>query len=429
MKNFLMYALGIIILSSGLFLASCNKSDDLDNEVIENSAENASTRDRLDSPTMTRDRYVFRDTTHLKDFYGALSDIYDRDEETFIRTIQGLGRVKTVFLKQLNDEFTKVEDAYQPFLSDPVMAAILNEHFEMQVGDALITYVNNEKILGSLASDTDVQRQIRAMEKGREITPRNIPAGAYWGDDTELESFLGGGWCGCNIKVEQIDCEVMRVSGKCSNFWGNDGNGFLRIYRTDFQNPLPPANHLIQSGNVNGNFQFDIDVSSSFPTSKSVFAHVDPSCFTGQNKWAFNEFSENGSCDKSEKTETGAQFTSNLSSVMIYRTSNYENFWNYYHSAQIWSYSLSNGRFRRQNARLSTRIDATKRIESCNVYETENETKTCSSCSYKRARVNAGIWGYPQFYHCDGDVVGTYSKTHSSGSFSAVLPLDFECCE
>lgn len=439
MKTFkVLRAISIIIITVSVFFSCSQDTGVLSNP---NLTTNIESRDRdsdsdFDLPSVVEDRYSFRDFDHLTSYYQSLDALYSEDDQAFNNVVSADRRgVNTVHNKLINDEFVNPENRYQPFLSDPIMMSIVNENFEFEVENVLITYFNNSDLLISDPNDRETQNAIRNMQKGGELDFSSIPKRAYWGEDTNTRSLKP--WCGCEIKIEQISCNEVRVFGTCKNFVWGDGEGLVQIFLSNsqsFPGPDPFGNPPtpLESHNVDGGFSFTITLNPTQP----IFIHAlaDPNCITGNNKRVTLEFDpDTGACDFNERATPYFWAQDNGVQGFSHRTSYYKNFWSSYEEAKMWSKWWDGSKWKSNNSELRVNIDAIRKNNECFQFDDEDETKICY-CKDKRARVNSGISGQQNFvHHCDGDVTGTFQKTLNwqgmTWSIDAVGEVDFECCE
>ena len=389
-----------------------------------------------DLPGVNGDRYSFRDFAHLTTYYRSLDGLYSEDDQGFNEVVASNRRgVNTVHNKLINDEFVNPEDRYQPFLADPIMMSIVNEQFEFEVDNVLITYMNDNDLLICDPNDAETKNAIRNMTKGGALDFNSIPAGAYWGEDTNMKSLKP--WCGCEIKIEQISCNEVRVFGTCKNFIWSSGEGLVQIFISN--SPFFPGPDILgnpptpnQSHNIDGGFSFTVTLNPTQP----IFIHAlaDPDCFVGDTKRVTMEFDPTeDACDFNERSTPYHWAQDNGVQGYSHRTSYYKNFWSSYEEAKMWSKWWDGSKWKSNNASLRVNIDAIRKTDECVQFEHENETKTCH-CKDKRARVNSGISGQQNFvHHCDGDVTGTFRKTLNwqgmTWTIDAVGEVDFECCE
>jgi len=343
--------------------------------------------------------------------------------------------VNTVHNKLINDVFENSRDRYQPFLTDPIMMAIVNEHFEFEVDNVLITYMNNSDLLICDPNDSVTKNAIRTLSKGGVLDFNSIPSGAYWGEDTNVRSLKP--WCGCEIKIEQISCNEVRVFGTCKDFAFGSGEGLVKIFITNSQSfpgpdplgnpPTPNQSHIIDGG-----FSFTVTLNPTQP----IFVHAtaNPDCFVGGTKTALLEFDpDEDACDFNERDTGWLWAQDNGVQGMSYRTSYYKNLWSSYEEAKIFSKWWTGSKWEPSSQDLRVEIDVIRKNDLCIKFDEENEIKTCH-CDNKRVRVNSGISGEKNFiFHCDGDVTGIYKKTMNwqgmTWSIDAVGEVDFECCE
>ncbi len=291
--------------------------------------------------------------------------------------------------------------------------------------------MNNSDLLICDPTDTETQNAIRNMSKGGALDLNSIPERAYWGEDTNPEALIP--WCGCNINIEQISCNEVRIFGTCKNFIFGDGGGVVNVFLTN--SPFFPTTGSIlpnQEHNADGNFSFTITLNNT----SSIFIHAsaDPNCFFNNLATSTLEFDPDADdCDFNERETPFNWAQDNGVQGYSYRTAYYKNFWSSYEEAKMWSLYWDGSKWKPNNAELRVNIDAIRKNSECVQFEHEDETKTCN-CKVKRARVNSGISEKKNFvHHCDGDVTGTYKKTLNwqgmTWAIDAVGEVDFECCE
>lgn len=315
------------------------------------------------------------------------------------------------------------------------MMTIVNEHYEFEVGNVLVTYMNNSDFLISDPNDSATKNAIRNMPKGGELDFNSIPKGAYWGEDTNAASLSP--WCGCEIKIEQISCNEIKIFGTCKNLVWGSGEGLVQIFITNspfFPTPDPYVNPPTpyQSHRIDGGFSFTITLTPAQPI--FIHASANPDCFIGGVQTASYKFDPNeDACDFNERDTGWLWVQDNGVQAMSYRTAYYKNFWSSYEEAKMYSLFWTGSKWKSGNSDLRVEIDTHRKNSVCSEFEHENEIKTCY-CKDKRARVNSGIFGKKNFvHHCDGDVTGIYKKTLNwqgmTWSLDAVGEVEFECCE
>lgn len=435
MNNIKLNLLGMCFAFGLLTMFSCSQENELvptQTEGVKSEVQLRSDAD-LNYPSQIEDRLSFTDYEHMASYYQGLDAIYTEDDQYFNDLVlENFSEFTSVHSKLMNDEFVNPDDRYQPFLTDPIMMSIVNENFEFQVGDLLITYMNNREILTSDPGDEELQSQIRDMEKGVELDFSAIPDGASWGEDTN-EIFFSP-FCGCDVNIEKIDCSVVRVFGTCKT-WSTNGDGVISIFTT--QDPNFPdlgsffAPDPIQVHDVNGNFSFTLDLNNS------VFVHVmaDPSCWGGGNATDSFDFDPDAkSCDSGEK-DTGWLWEGNGSVHGIsHRTSNYMTGAEFFAEAKMYCKWWNGSSWQKSKQQLTVSIDEVKKNNgNCNQFLVEDKTESCSSCSDKRARVHEGALGIFKVAHCTGDVNGAYQMdifwqgvTYTTTAEGSV---EYECCE
>jgi hypothetical protein len=430
MKKIVVFIFLFGIITSGLYFYSCNK----DSIIVESTFEkNIPIEVRktwnLDFPSLNGDRLMFDDVQHFEDYFEDLTEIYEQDLSGFIDTILNNDRIDCVFEKLYSDEYTSTSGSYEPFLSDPVMMTIVNQYYEFQIDDVLVTYMNDEEIIICDATDSSTRDTIRNLTKGSRIDVEDIPTLAYWGEDDNLQALVGK-WCGCEVYVEVIDCDNVRIFGSCKNTVWGDGEGDLDIWITTSSSWPEGTFQPTYSYEVDGSFEFIIDMSYA-QSIKWIHVKADPNCIFGQNVYVSFEFDPtDDQCDFNE-ANTGYLYKTSGNEQIKFKVSYYKNFWSSYEETQLFSrtWDSNENEYVRTNANLTATIDASRRGPACGVVETEDETDNCSSCSYESVRVNSGIFGAKRWlYHCDDDVEGSVRKVRNNITIIDSETLDFDCC-
>ena len=150
---------------------------------------NANTSLNLTQPSVNGDALRFETLEDFEAFYNHLNALYDEDDQKFNQIVEAF-EVNTVHNKIANDVFTNPADRYQPFLLDPVMMAISNEHLEFQIDDLLITTITNDAFLISKNDDADTKASIRLMKKHKSLNVEEIPVRAYPVFDDNMQNLL-----------------------------------------------------------------------------------------------------------------------------------------------------------------------------------------------------------------------------------------------
>lgn len=423
MKNVIFAIFAILFV---FLVVSCSK-DEIKESTVNGQNINNRSKNEIRKPEIRNDILYFSDIEHFKDYYTSMSDLYDADDQLFINSMIRGEEFVTVFNKKLNDSFTHPEDRYQPFLSDPVMQIIANENFEFGIGDNLISYINNDEILTSNIDDVSIRNQIRNMPKGQPIKLEDIPKGAFWGSDTNIESFAPP-LCGCDIEIEKVTCTSYRVKGNCKNLVGQDGDGKLVIILKDKPRELGGFEIPIISVNTNGNFEHIFEINPSMD-GLTIMASIDPDCIAGGTKFKNLLIDIDAqACDNNDRKSD--DWTTNGDNHAIkHITSVYSSWCCHYESAEIEGYYFTGVKWDPRNADLTTTIFTIRKTLGCEVTNLEHETKSCTNCRYKRARVNDGINSANNVFHCTNDVRGSYIKKTSNLNMTANGSPEFECCQ
>ncbi len=426
MKHLISIFLLFGFLTQIIFLNSCSDDNAVD-ESPEATLVSRTNQALSDFPLKTNDLFVFRDTSHFKSFYANAAALAETSPDDLRSNFIDKNFVSVAHLLE-NDVFERFEDAYSPFLTDPVMMEICNPYYEFQIGDVLVTYINNTQILISDINDINTKNEIRQLEKGNQISVNQIPDGAYWGEDTDMKSFVSGP-CSCELTVEKSGCNRIRVFGSCKNLIWGSGEADIRVFLGFVNIPLPGPTPDF-TGRFDGNFEYFFDINNT----TLIRVIVVPDCFIANVKIVDFLFNPNeNSCDTREKDSGWASVISGAE-AMRYRAQYFKNWISTYERADNRSIRWNNVRNRWETKdanRLETTIFANRKSTvSCVTFRTETETKTCNNCNKRNATVNDGINASsgPQMAHCDGDVVGTFKKIHGSITLNATATLDFDCC-
>src|SRR5690606_28980885 len=181
---------------------------------------------------------------------------------------------------------------------------------------------------------------------------------------------------------------------------------------------------------IDGNFEFFIDVSSGplFPLYQDpgeFTATVDPECLLAITQSVKFLFDPDGlaACDREDRYME--EVITNGNERMEISTSYYENFLAYYHRAEIRSESWNGSSWDATKANLWVEVDANRKSLDCALLDSKDDDKSCSSCKSLKVRVS---WLSPCF-HCDGDLIGRFSKIRSGVTLTRTQEVDFVCCE
>ncbi len=202
-KNFIGNLLVVFIFS--LLFTSC-KQDSLQEEVAITPTNNY-------APTARQGVNQFRDIAHFEAYYKQLNQLYDLDDNQFYQILQANADVFTIYAKTMDQEISRIEDYYHPFLADPIMMSIVNEHFEFRIADVLLTVVTNSLILTADANVLETQQLTRALKKGDAFNHLSIPRGTYLVTDEKMEDMLGP-W-GTTPYNFSIDEHIQGLRGVC----------------------------------------------------------------------------------------------------------------------------------------------------------------------------------------------------------------------
>ncbi len=171
-----------IVLAIILAMSSCEQ-ESIITQLNENNPLN------ITHHSINGDVLKFETLEDFEAFYNQLNTLYDEDYQTFNRIVEAID-LNTVHNKMANDVFTNPADRYQPFLLDPVMMAISNEHLEFQIDDMLITTISTDAFLVSKIDDTETKAHIRLMKKDKSLNVDEIPDRAYPVFDDKMQNLI-----------------------------------------------------------------------------------------------------------------------------------------------------------------------------------------------------------------------------------------------
>jgi len=178
MKNYIKILFCFLVV--GTMITSCSKEN----------VDTLATDNVEATVTIENDLMIFKDITSFEEFYNEKDALYDRDYEKYINDVEAQ-KLLSVFKKFRTQTITDFADIYQPWLGDPVMQGIVNEHLEFQIGDVLLTYASDDYILASAADDMTAKNEMREMGKAEKFDRNVIPANTYLVASDNLETLLG----------------------------------------------------------------------------------------------------------------------------------------------------------------------------------------------------------------------------------------------
>lgn len=399
-------------------LFACDKQ-----EIIQNTEHSPSSLKRLQMRSLSSvgDRIYFADFEGFIDYYDELDSLYVLNLDVFDSIILADSPVQTI-----NDLYSASID-YETFLADPIMRGILNPDYEFQIGDAIISYVNNEEVLVFDEDNSTAKTAIRSLARGKPIDIEEIPAGAYWGKPDKLDDAIKIG-CGCNIYIRPwTDCENVRVWGRCNSLWGNDGDGLLTVEFDDF--PLGTGIQVLLE-DVSGNFEFFINTTASLLyQNDGIFdGWVDPECVLAENSSAEYIFDPAifAACDLDHQTLD--DIITDGDERMKISTSFWRNNHGYScHKAEIRSESRDDEEspWETSKARLNVEVNANLRSITCNFVDDKEDDASCTEC---RGRATVVRWSTRDVSHCTDDLIGDYNKVRNSTTLSEIHSVPFQCC-
>ena len=417
-------------------------SNDVEDSVGNETKSEIRSTNVSDHPTVTNGIYTFRDLNHYLQYCQDLEQLKQSDYRLFAETSSEnldnhLTRdpsVITVFQRLSNDEFENPQDRYMPFLTDPVIMSFANLNFEYRIGDLLITHINNEQFFTSDITDNNLTQQIRNFAKGGKINIDDVPDGAVVGTNiTGIHTRS----CKCEVDIARSssDCDEIRVFGHCTK--ASDPNHTppnsivsIKISLTGYGSTDLDLIATV----VEGNFDIPVDLSvypdfnNSTQQPINLFFQVDAEAQCGRGDQARLSFKpREGVCDDNDRETEWEWKEDGGSQAISFRTKVYEGFFASYQEAEIFSYHKSGNIWNNNKSKISSKIRAQRRNAVCEEESFESDSQACDHCKSLNASVNTYDWWF-----CDGDVNGTFSKTltwqGNIWTIEAEQEVDFDCC-
>jgi len=380
---------------------------------------------RIDKPismrslTTTADRVYFADYEEFEEYYMELDSILYSNTGDYFDSIVDL----TTGVQTLNDVIAATAGTFGT-VSDPVMRAIVNTNCEFQIDDYLITIISDGQWLVSDVANNTLKNAIRGVTKGAPLAIGAIPEGALWTSPDGLGEFIKIILCGCWIKIEPVDCETIRVFGACRGWFGSNGGGIVEaIYWPDQGNSFT----VIDNEEVDNNFEFLIPISEFNNVAGGLVATADSDCETefevGEAAFNFDP-DDFGQCDK--EAAALEETIGTAAERMVCRTAYIPGPVWHTHLAQLKAETWNGSSWTRRSSNLTVEVEANRKSIACSVLESKDDDENCGSCSYKIVRVN---WTFGPIFHCDGDLVGRFTKVRGAVTLNRVQEPDFDCCE
>jgi hypothetical protein len=390
-------------------------------------------------PTVSNGAYKFTDTTHFFTYFEFLDSLLDHNSEAFSFLVSEDmdnpaardSNLITVLQKLSNDSFENPADRYMPHLSDPVIASFLNLDFEVIVGDQLLSFLNNNQVLVFDASDGLTRDLVRNLERDIYYSPDDVPESVAISKVEELNKFLG--LCRCTINFERLpnECNRVRISGNCRNLVGN-GSGVIDIEISGLSSTI--NGQLIpfstQSHNINGNYEFIIDLEPVFNVhpAASILVIATPGCALGSPRIRtspqFN--AHDGVCSFEDSSSGWSWIEINNNEAISCNVAHWKTWSRARWRATVHSKSRIGNSWDDSEARMSVELRAKVRSLICVHLENRDKDDTCNSC--KRLRVTRNM--SPKItFHCDGDVTGRFTKfINGQPALNDFQSLSWECC-
>lgn len=373
------------------------------------------------SPSTVSDRVYFDDYADFIDYYEDLDYILMTNNGDYFDSIVDL----TTPVTTLNDLVASTAGYYGE-VSDPSIRAIVNPYNEFQIDDILVTFINDDQLLLSDASNGTLKTAIRGITKGVKLDISNIPTGAQWATPDDLEESVLKFWCGCKIRIEVYNCDSIRVFGSCNGWFGSAGGGEVTI-TLGFDN-APDVEFLNEE--VSNNFEFFVNISQFHGQPGFILAEANSNCDNASPvETSFNfDPEEFVLCDDDERTER-ATFTSANASERIKTLVYYKKSFGVTktHNAEIWSESSSNSgvSWNPSKADMTVGVEANQKDFDCALIDSKDDEKS-GKAKHLIVRVN---WLASNMFHCTGDLIGYFHKERNNITIDEDLPVRFQCCE
>ena len=392
---------------------SCTNQDDFGEGGVIKNDQQITPR----NPTTVGDRVYFSDFDDFVEYYSDLELIMDTYNGDYFDSIVNL----TTSVQTLND-LVYTTAGYFPTIFDYNMRAIINPYNEFQVDDVLVTLINDTDWILSDVSNGTIKTTLRGLTKGVSLDIENIPAGAQWTTSDNFEKALGNFLCGCNVSIEAFNCEVIRIHGSCSGFFGSVGGGEIDI---DINN-----NSFISDEEVGNNFEYFINIDQFNGQPGTIEVTVDPNCILALNDNAEYEYDPEDfeQCDEHEMATTAIfeNSTERIRALVYYVKKDFSGLeLTRSHNAEIWSESYLGNNWTPSRAEMTVGVEANQRSLGCSLLDSKDDDKHRTNRSHLTVRVN---WLAARMFHCDGDLIGTYEKDKNDIHIENSLEVDFHCC-
>lgn len=187
------------------------------------SCEKEKTLSENEYPQDSLDLMRFDNVESFKAHFEMMDRLYDDNSTEFYKLAKE-NPVKTPLQITLNDKFTNPDERYDTFMDDQVMTAIVNEYFEFQIEEILLTVVDKHIILTSQIDNDEARNQIRLFPKGEYVNLNELPNGVFPVTDDSFEDLLLP-WDGSdnysldNILKSYKKSMTCKVDGSTESIW------------------------------------------------------------------------------------------------------------------------------------------------------------------------------------------------------------------
>lgn len=427
-----------------LLLFSCNKDDQITKEdqtnlqEVETRAEGEDIH-RIDYPTI-EGLARFRDYNHFERFYSELTRIYDQSLDLYDEALSTYMNFNSVQFGLLRDVFSRPDDRYQPFITDPIYMAVLTKLNDFQIGDIYYSFINSSELIYCDVADGNTIQEIKSLQVNGNLSLATLPNKSMITHKDNLPNVVSPrSGCNCSTSVVYSDCDGYTFSASCTDDDGEPIN--MQGYIT-YVPQLGFDSQFVASGN--GQFSVNVgfdDLDQLFidnnTDDRTILFCINVDCGGSFINSICDDFRLNhrigeGHCDISEQGEDNWEWEEVGNEAMSFRLAYYTGLFNGHEEAKIYSYRWVNNKWRTRSAALDVSVFAQRTWEDCiSAIPFGSDDADCNNCRHKRARSSyaKSVLGV-RLAHCDGDIEGSFAKTKGSISMSQDRVLEgFECCQ
>ncbi|NBB89187.1 MAG: hypothetical protein GVX96_05325 [Bacteroidetes bacterium] len=473
------FYLPVLFLGLMVLIISCESGDlDLESEIAlaNNSLSNSLSKSTsiLSYPSVVNNTLEFNDPDHFFQFFESVNNLYDSDDYLFDSLIANiyvdsseispLQNFTSIYKDVIFQEFASLEAFNKPAIGDPVMWALLNEHYEFIAGDWLYVVLSDD-LIARIPKASSSKNALRAAIKGKNMSDyTDLPADVLIGSDTDFALFPGSfepanpdggtidtgvvtlrGLCAAEVKVKFLDCNTIEIYGFAGDLFGGEGTADFDICTTTQEMEEHEMRQRLNNGTcynstnitastVEGSFSFIISSSS---VSNYISVLVDSRCSGSDGFVSFN--ADNSTCDFGERRTWSPMFTDTdppifgTQGVHGYVYYN-ENWFGSHTGAKAYGKWWNGSKWRKHKKKLIVKIDEWRNYLSCGqVGVNKVKTDDCKKCysekvRYTKSKFSAGGAYKGENGHCDTDTKGTFTKKRGGTTITGSQYNDYDCC-